>query len=222
MNSLYSCSERVDSEDGETCGCLHRKLNVSVVPDSDQVRACVLIIFEIRWYRRCRAETLNVVREYEEYKMTYKPVICPHNLGNLDDPLSTTAILVACLGPFRALFTRSNRPKRQRISDEAPKAIKQLAPKLTILFGNRFTVTLFDTFFEYTVNDIALDDVTSPVPKAQAIISASKENYWDKYDEYGSGSAENILPLNKCMSVMMLVPPRVGGDVLKISDKPKP
>ena len=154
------------------------------------------MIFEIRWYRRCRAETLNVVREYEKYKMMYKPVICPHNLGYLDDPLPTTAILVACLA-FRALFTKSNRPKRQRISDEATKAIKQLAPKLTLLFGNRFTATLFDTFFKYTVNDIPLDDVTLPVPKAQTVISASKENHWDKYDEYASGSVENILPLNK-------------------------
>ena len=58
-------------------------------------------------------------------------------------------------------------------------------------------MTLFDTFFKYTVNDIILDDVTSPVPKAQTVISASKENHWDKYDECSSGSAEHILPLNK-------------------------
>ena len=114
-----------------------------------------------------------------------------------DHLLLIIAILVSCLASFRGLFTRSNRPTHQRISDEAPKAIKKLAPKLTMLFGSKFTVTLLDTFSKNTVTDIALDEVATPVSQAQSVISASKNDHWDKYNDYASGSAEHILPLNK-------------------------
>ena len=108
-----------------------------------------------------------------------------------------TAILVSCLASFRGLFTKSNRPKPQRISDEAPKAIKKLAPKMTMLFGSEFTVTLLDTFSKHTVNDVALDEIVTPVSQAQTVISASRKHHWDKYNDYANGSAEHILPLNK-------------------------
>ena len=114
-----------------------------------------------------------------------------------DHLLLIKAILVSCLASFRGLFTKSNRPTHQRISDEAPKAIKKLAPKLTRLFGSEFTVTLVDTFSRHTVNDIALDEVQTPVSQAQTVISASKKDHWDKYNDYANGSAEHILPLNK-------------------------
>lgn len=115
-----------------------------------------------------------------------------------DGSVITTAILVACLASFRALFTKSNRPSHQRISDEAPKAIKKFAPKVTLLLGSRFAVTsLFDRFTGHTANEITLDDVESPVPQAQTIISASTKDHWEKYDESSRGSAEHILPLNK-------------------------
>lgn len=114
-----------------------------------------------------------------------------------DDFVLSVAILVACLGSFRALFTRSNRSAHQRISDGAPKVIKKLAPKLTLLFGSTFTVSLFDTFSKHTVNDIALEETATPVSQAQTVISASNKDNWDKYNDYASGSAEHILPLNK-------------------------
>ena len=116
-----------------------------------------------------------------------------------DDSLPTTAILVACLASFRALFTRSNRPRRQRINDEAPKVIRQLAPKLTLLFGSSFTGTLFDIFSNYTVNDVVLEGDSSPVAQAQTVVSASNEDFCDNHNEYASGSAEHILPLNKVL-----------------------
>lgn len=93
---------------------------------------------------------------------------------------------------------RINASTHQRISDEAPKAVNRLAPKLTLLFGSRFTVTsLFDRFSQHTADDITLDDVPHLVPQARTVISASKKDHWDKNDEYSSGSAEHILPLNK-------------------------
>lgn len=115
-----------------------------------------------------------------------------------NDPVITSAILVACLASFRALFTKSNRSANQRASDEAPRAVKRFAPKITLLFGSRFTVTsIFDRFSRHTAHDITLDDVPSSVSQARTVISASKEDQWNKNNEYSNGSTEHILPLNK-------------------------
>lgn len=56
--------------------------------------------------------------------------------------------------------------------------------------------SLFDKYSK-TANDITLDGVPSPVLQSQTVISASKKNHWDEYNEHLSGPAEHILPLNK-------------------------
>ena len=57
--------------------------------------------------------------------------------------------------------------------------------------------TLFDGFSKHSADDITLNDVESPVPQAQTVISTSKNDHWDEYDQRRSDSAEHILPLNK-------------------------
>ena len=67
--------------------------------------------------------------------------------------------------------------QRLIIGNEAPKIIKKLAPKLTLLFGSPLTVSLLNTFSKHTVNEIALEEAVTPVSQAQTVISASNKGH---------------------------------------------
>ena len=102
-----------------------------------------------------------------------------------------TAIMVACLASFRALFSKSTRPAHQRIHDEN-KTSTGFSSRLALLFSSgRFTKSSKGSKDSY-----AMDTPPPPVPaRTRNVVSVSKDP-WSAYNDTTLGSEERILPPN--------------------------
>ena len=105
--------------------------------------------------------------------------------------LHVTAIMVACLASFRALFSKSTRPAHQRIHEES-KTSAGFSSRLALLFSSsRFTKSSKESKDSYAMN-------TAPPPvsgKTRTLVSVSKDP-WSQYNDITLGSEERILPPN--------------------------
>lgn len=102
-----------------------------------------------------------------------------------------TAIMVACLASFRALFSKSTRPAHQRIHEEI-KTSAGFSSRLALLFSSsRFTKSSKGSKDSYAMNASP-----PPVPgKTRNVVSVSKDP-WSPYNDITLGSEERILPPN--------------------------
>ena len=105
--------------------------------------------------------------------------------------LHVTAIMVACLASFRALFSKSTRPAHQRIHEES-KPSAGFSSRLALLFSSsRFTKSSKESKDSYAMNT-----APPPVPgKTRTLVSVSKDP-WSPYNDITLGSEERILPPN--------------------------